>query len=182
MEATDWELLERSQSGDTQAFDMLVMRHSEGLFRTALGMVANHSDAQDVVQETFFAAYQQRKNFQQRSAVRTWLVGILIRQAALHHRKKYQRNQAPIDQENLAAIADERPQTLSSNTRTEAKLDIAELLKKLSPEHREVIVLRELENLSYEAIAELLAVPRGTIESRLFRARQLLRELVSRHE
>ena len=109
--------------------------------------------------------------------MRTWLVGILARQAARCVRGRVRRRALPLDA--LGEGSDEgRPeiQTPSPSGRLDARMDLVDMLATLSPEHREVIVLRELEGMSYDDMAGVLGVPRGTVESRLFRARGRLRE------
>ncbi|MCX5662305.1 MAG: RNA polymerase sigma factor [Planctomycetota bacterium] len=175
MDPTDRELVERARKGDHGAFDALVARHGPSLHRTAVMIVGqpghpgNAADAQDIVQETLLGAYRGLARFDGRSAVRTWLVGILVRQAALLKRR------AGRPTVSLDAVKVEPVAGGSGGEAADARLDLAALLAALSPEHREVIVLRELEGLSYDQIGELLGIARGTVESRLFRARQALR-------
>lgn len=176
MDLPDWDLVLRARSGDTDAFGVLVDRHAPALYRTAAALVSNAADAQDVVQETLLAAYQQVGRFEGRSSVRTWMVGILVRQAALHHRESSRRRVIPISPE--LADNDRGAATKDATGRADAKMDVARALASLSQEHREVLVLRELDGLTYDEIAAALKLPRGTIESRLFRARQALREVL----
>jgi RNA polymerase sigma-70 factor (ECF subfamily) len=107
--------------------------------------------------------------FRGESSVRTWLVAILVRRAAMMRRTASRRIRPVPMQEHDA------PQS-SSGGSTDARIDVMRMLGELSPEHREVIVLRELQQMSYEEIASLLDVPKGTVESRLFRAREELRK------
>jgi RNA polymerase sigma-70 factor (ECF subfamily) len=158
--------------GDEAAFRELVNRQSRYLYGIAYSMSGNAADAEDLVQETFVAVLNSA--FRGESAVRTWLVQILVRRAAMLRRSRKRRStwvQRDAATDN-AAVA---PRT-SGTAGAEAKLDLAVMLERLSPEHRQVIVLREIEGLSYEEIADALGVPRGTVESRLHRARADLRE------
>ena len=165
----DAELLRLSYAGDESAFRTLVDRHSRYLTGIARSLASNNAaDAEDLVQETFVAALTSR--FRGESAVRTWLVQILVRQAALLRRKRARERGTP------AARDTERSAPPESAT-TDARLDIAKMLEGLSDDQREVIVLRELEGMSYEEMAKTLHVPRGTIESRLHRARAALKQL-----
>jgi RNA polymerase sigma-70 factor, ECF subfamily len=167
----DVELLRRIGRGDEAAFRLLVDRHARYLYGIAASMLGDTADAEDVVQETFAAVLS--ANFRGESSVRTWLVQILVRQAALARRKR-RRPMASLDAGSTAAAETEARS--SEIAGAEAKLDLATMLKTLSPEHRQVIVLREVEQMSYDEIAETLSVPRGTVESRLHRARAELRE------
>lgn len=176
MDLPDWDLVLRARSGDSGAFGVLVDRHAPALFRAAAALVSNVADAQDVVQETLLAAYQQVGRFEGRSSVKTWMIGILVRQAALHHREAARRRVIPISPE--IADTDRGVATKDATGRADAKMDVAQALASLSQDHREVLVLRELEGMTYDEIAAALKHPRGTIESRLFRARQALREVL----
>ena len=176
----DRELLRLSVRGDDEAFKTLVDRHAPYLFGIAHGMTANPADAEDLVQETFLAASQ--GGYRGESAVRTWLVGILVRKVAMMRRTASRRGgrhaslSATREGSHEPAI-DVQARGSNPSAGAEAKLDLATMLSRLSDDHRAVIVLRELEGLSYEEMARALGVPRGTIESRLYRAREELRRL-----
>jgi len=159
---SDPELLEQIRRGNEPAFRELVNRHGRYLFGVAHSMCGNNADAEDVVQETLIAALN--GNFRGESSVRTWLVAILVKQAAMQRRKKRPERLAGDEQIKSAAAA------------SDAKMDLSVMLAALSPEHRQVIVLRELEKMSYQQIAEALDLPQGTVESRLHRAREELRK------
>jgi RNA polymerase sigma-70 factor (ECF subfamily) len=166
---SDVDLLARVRNGDAQAFAGLVHEHGRYLFGVARALVRDEQEAEDIVQETFAAVLI--SPYRGESALRTWLVGIVVRQAALARRRGWWRRFWPLH------APDERPATQPDPQRAiDARLDLAQLLDQLTPEHREVIVLRELEGMSYEQIAAMLKLPRGTVESRLHRARQQLRD------
>jgi RNA polymerase sigma-70 factor (ECF subfamily) len=165
---SDIELLRRIGHGAQDAFRELVNRHSRYLYGIAFSLTGNSTDAEDVVQETFIAVINSK--FRGESAVRTWLVQILIRRAAMLRRSK-RRSTTPLEGVNDASAMPAR-----GSGGSDARLDLAVMLEALSVEHRQVIVLRELEGMSYEEMAIALDVPRGTVESRLHRARNELRE------
>ncbi|HVT90919.1 MAG TPA: RNA polymerase sigma factor [Tepidisphaeraceae bacterium] len=166
---TDAELLEQTGRGEQAAFGELVNRHGRYLYGIARGLTGNNAaDAEDLVQETLIGVLNSR--FRGESAVRTWLVSILVRRAAMLRRSR-KRQAGWI--ENPAAEPAVRQQATGQS---EARLDLAMMLEALSPEHRQIIILRELEQMSYEEMAKELGVPRGTVESRLFRAREELRK------
>jgi len=162
------EFLRRLRSNDQAAFHELVDQFSQQLFRVAYSIGGNAADAEDVVQETFTAAFAGIGRFRGESSLKTWLMQILVRQSARLQRSRGRRLTIGIEK------SDEPVHDPASAT--ESRLDVIEMLQKLSPEHREVIVLRELQSMSYEEMAETLKIPRGTVESRLHRARQELRE------
>ncbi len=161
-------LLRRLRKGDESAYHELVDRFSGPLFRIAYSMVGNSADAEDVVQETFAAAFSGIERFRGESSLKTWLTQILVRQSARLHRSRGRRWTLPID-ETQHASGDEA-------AAADSRMDVIQMLQTLSPEHREVIVLRELQSMSYEEMSEALKIPRGTVESRLHRARTELRE------
>ena len=105
------------------------------------------------------------------SAVKTWLTRILLRQAAGQLRK---RKRLPVA--GLEAAEMEAPSAAAATDRSDTRMDLAAALADMSEEHRQVLVLRELQGLSYDEIARILSVPRGTVESRLFRARKAMQE------
>ena len=177
LEVTDAELVRRIRAGDGEAFRVLVERHSNSLFGLAYSLLGSAADAEDVVQETFLGAFRRLGAFEGRSAVKTWLTRILLNHASKLRRSRRVRKAESI--ESPAASADESLHTGSSATAVDSRVDVTKMLDALSPDHREVIVLRELEGLSYEEMAAALGVPRGTVESRLHRARQELKQRFS---
>ena len=174
MPESDNELLHRVRQGDTEAFHGLVERYAQYLYRVAYSLVGNAADAEDVLQETFAGAFKSAAGFRQQASVKTWLVRILIRQAARFRRSAGHR---PLSMHGAAGEAEAgRLSVPSPSAAVDRRLDVAEVLQTLSLEHREVLVLREFEQLSYEEMAQTLGVPPGTVESRLYRARQALKE------
>jgi RNA polymerase sigma-70 factor (ECF subfamily) len=166
-DAEDLRLLQRAGRGDSAAFHELVDRHASRLFRLAVSLVGNAADAEDILQEAFAGAFRGLRGFESRSSVKTWLTRILVIQAA-----KSRRSRKPTENIEQAAPA----ATGDAAAGVDARLDLQAALQKMSAEFREVIVLRELEQMSYEEIAATLEIPRGTVESRLHRARAQLRE------
>ena len=146
----------------------LFCRHAPSMRLAALWLVHNHADAEDVVQETFLAALRDWKSFRGECSPKTWLYRILTRKAARSWRRSCrQRLYRPVDPGTLAG----RGQT----SVVESNLDVALLLSAMPGDHRQVLVLRELQGFSCDEIARQLAIPRGTVESRLARAREKFR-------
>jgi RNA polymerase sigma-70 factor (ECF subfamily) len=167
--ADDPELLEQIGHGDHAAFKMLLDRHARYLFGIAHSLTNNASDAEDLIQETFAAVLNAK--FRGESSVRTWLVRILVNRAALLRRSRHRGSS------HLKIASEQMPvEQRSESSGVDAKLDLSAMLEQLSEEHRQVIILRELQGMSYEEMAQALDVPRGTIESRLHRAREELRK------
>ncbi len=167
---SDVELLRQVGHGAQDAFRELVNRHSRYLHGIASSLTGNSADAEDVVQETFVAVINSK--FRGESAVRTWLVQILIRRVAMLRRSK----RRAVASLTLASVNDAKAVVARGSGGSDARLDLAVMLQALSLEHRQVIVLRELQGMSYDEISTALGVPRGTVESRLHRARNELRE------
>jgi len=171
----DLSLLRRAAGGDGQAFSDLVERHAKSMYRLAYMLLGSNADAEDVLQETWTGVYKSLKRFEGRSTVRTWLTRILTTQVALWRRKRrggvISLDDAPTAEDD-ALPREER----SASRQSDWQADLEVALARLSLDHREVIVLREIEGFSYDEIAESLRVPRGTVESRLHRARGELRK------
>jgi RNA polymerase sigma-70 factor, ECF subfamily len=163
---SDPELLIKARRGDESAFHRLMDRHADRLFRLACSLVGSAADAEEVVQETFLGAFAAMGRFRQESSVRTWLTRICFNQAAALERRGRLRRTIPLNEQIES----------TSGKSADARLDVMEALDRLSAEHREVIVLRELERLSYSEISAVLQIPSGTVESRLHRARIELRD------
>jgi RNA polymerase sigma-70 factor (ECF subfamily) len=187
LEVSDLELVRSAVAGDDGAFHALVDRHAKALFRAALSLSRNRADAEDLFQETLVAAFRGLKNFAGRSSVKTWLLKILTRQAYKSWtRAKLRRSTLSIDameageRQPNGISPDAALATEGATSNIERRIDVMELLQHLTEAHREVLVLREIQGLSYDEIAEVLGVPRGTVESRLFRARAEFRERFSR--
>ena len=167
---TDSELVSQARRGSPAAFHQLVDRYGAALFGLACRLVGNEADAQDVMQEMLTGAFRGLSAFRHQSSVKTWLTQILVRQAARHHRDAARYRLKLHDQAPPARLSDQK--------RADVRMDLDEAIAALSHEHREVIVLRELQGLSYDEIAAVLNLPPGTVESRLFRARRELRDLL----
>lgn len=177
MPEADADLLQGARHGDQRALHELVDRHAQRLFGLACSLVGNAEDAEDVVQETFLGALKGIRSFRGLSSVGTWLTSILLKQAARHHRGRARRWTLPLEggPEASEARPDRRGHGLAGQS-MDVRMDVTAALAGLSAEHREVVVLREFQGMSYAEMAEVLDVPLGTVESRLFRARQELKE------
>jgi len=174
---TDQDLVERARRGDQTAAHEIVDRYATELYRLAVSMVGNAADAEDVLQETFAGAFRSLPSFEGRSSLKTWLTRILVRQAARCHRSRGARKALSLDElseASRAALAGGKPNPSTDDL--DIRMDVLSALDTLSPEHREVVVLRELQEMSYQEIADVLGLPQGTVESRLFRARRQLAE------
>jgi RNA polymerase sigma-70 factor, ECF subfamily len=182
----DARLIADCLQGNAAAFGVLVRRHQDRLFNTVYRLVDNAEDAQDVVQEAFLSAYQSLHSFHGDSAFFTWLYRIAVNTAISHRRK--QRAMVRIDgsRDGEAAIDPLDPSETNrpgfALEQVEQEQRVARALARLSPEHRAVLVMKDMEGQKYETMADVLGVPIGTIRSRLHRARLELREILERGE
>lgn len=186
MSADDYRLIDACLQGDTEAFGLLVRRYQDRLYHTVYRLVENAEDALDVVQEAFINAYQSLDSFKGDSLFFTWLYRIAVNSAISLRRKR--RVVLSIDGlregEPGADPADPSEITQPGHglEQKEQERRIKRALARLSPEHRAVLVMKDMEGQKYEAMAEVLQVPIGTIRSRLHRARLELRELLEQEE
>jgi RNA polymerase sigma-70 factor (ECF subfamily) len=174
------ELVQASAGGDRKAFHSLVDRYAPELTRLARSLSRTRSDAEDVVQETFIGAYRSAARFDGRASVRTWLTRILVRQAAkAWNKNRRQRETQRLDGVEGSDGAWQRPDGSSglagSTSSVDRRIDLQQIIATLGEDHRQVIVMREIDGLSYAEISDALGVPQGTVESRLHRARAELR-------
>lgn len=170
MPVPDLELVRQAGQGNDTAFHELVDRYANDLFKLAYSLTGNADDAEDILQETFLGAFEHVRSFKAKASVKTWLIRILVKQVAKYHRYWRIRKTTPIDE------IPEISKKVEPARGHELRMDMKTMISTLSPEHREVIVLRELQGYSYKEIAAILGIAEGTVESRLFRARQDLRE------
>ncbi|MCU0702851.1 MAG: sigma-70 family RNA polymerase sigma factor [Fimbriiglobus sp.] len=172
-------------AGNSAAFGELVARYQDRLFNVAYRVLDNTEDAADVVQEVFVNAYQSLRAFKGDSELFTWLYRIAFNTAISFKRRR--RRVMRIDGTSDDGGLD--PEDRSLDTAPEAQLErtedervLAEAMAKLSPEHRTVLVLKDIDGLKYEDIAEVMGVPIGTVRSRLHRARLELKSLLDPDE
>lgn len=176
----DASLIAATLAGDTAAFGQLVGEYQDRLYNSLLRVLGSAEDAADIVQDAFVQAYTKLDTFRGTSAFYTWLYRIAFNLAMSHARKG--RKATSLD--GLKAIAGDEPMDGQPTAETGVLMQeraalVHVALAELNLEHRQIIVLREIDGLSYDEIAEILSVPVGTVRSRLFRARLELRELLA---
>jgi RNA polymerase sigma-70 factor (ECF subfamily) len=186
--AEDRVLIEAAQRGDRAAFRTLVERHQRRAFSIAVGLVRDENDAREIVQEAFLRVYKGLATFEGSSSFFTWLYRI-VTNLSIDLIRKPGRKVAELD-EGRSLDEDERSSLptlarvdgadpLDVVRRKEIAARIHAALEALPPYHRDVILLREVEGLSYEEMAEAMGVSKGTIMSRLFHARQKLQKALA---
>jgi RNA polymerase sigma-70 factor (ECF subfamily) len=172
----DLALARRIRSGDGAAFDELVDRFSHDLFSAAVSLLGRVADAEDLVQDTLLDAFRRIGSYEGRASLKTWLLRIVFYKGTKARAYRRIRRMKPIDAPGPDDDADRQLHSPHTAAAVESKVDVMDMLATLSTEHREVLVLRELQKMSYDEIAEVLSLPPGTVESRIFRARQELKK------
>jgi RNA polymerase sigma-70 factor (ECF subfamily) len=173
----DHELVARARGGDREAFRLLVERYEGRAYAIAYGFVGHREDARDIVQEAFLKAYRTLGGFRGDSSFYTWLYRIVVNLAIDHRRRE-----RPVPLEQPERLADTRGEGPADQTyRGELREAIRAAVDALPAEQRRVIILRELEGLSYAEIADTEQVPIGTVMSRLFYARRKLQAALGRY-
>jgi len=178
--ATDKEIIERVKGGEKEAYDLLVLKYQQRVINLISRFVKNHSDALDVSQETFIKAYRALPNFRGESAFYTWLYRIAVNTAKNHltvqSRKitKSDYDVADIEQIEGSMSLTEQTTPESLLVKDELQETILKTIENLPEDLKSAIMLREIEGLSYEEIAQVMECPVGTVRSRIFRAREMI--------
>ncbi len=183
MNTDDRRLIAECLQGRSAAFGEIVRRYQDRLYNAIYRVVDNADDAYDVVQDAFLNAYQSLNSFKGDSEFFTWLYRIAFNTAITLKRKRRAgvRLDWDHDQHGLEPVDESAYSTPGANLeRTEEEAILQAALNRLSPEHRSVLVLKDIDGQKYEEIAEILHVPIGTIRSRLHRARVELRDLLEK--
>ena len=188
----DRALVERTRAGDKEAFDLLVRRYQGWVFTLAVRMLGDRAEAEDMAQEIFLKAYRGLKKFKGASRFSTWLYAI-----ASHHclsqvaaRRRRPRHGYPGSHPDRSAtdtpsaverLVDQAPRADTLLERTDLVRLVQTELANLSPEHRIILVLRDIQGMSYEELAQTLRIEVGTVRSRLHRARMEMRARLTPH-
>ena len=177
----DAELVARVQRGDKQAFDLLVLKYQRKIMRLLSRMIRDPGEIKDVAQEAFIKAYRALPQFRGESAFYTWLYRIAINTARNWLAQNNRRPSTPSAQENEDGETFDATDNLTDSSNPESEMasrQIAETVNKamndLPEELRNAIVMREIDGMSYEDIAESMSCPIGTVRSRIFRAREAI--------
>ena len=174
MNTDDAELAARARDGDSKAFTELVSRHQDRVFRFVFRMTGSREEAMDIAQETFMKAWQAMPRWRAEAQFGTWLLQIARNGALDVLRRSSVVGFEPLDDELPIADPSPTPEERVQAWRLVESVDAA--LRALPIEHREVLLLREVENLSYGEIAATLGLAEGTVKSRIARARAALLE------
>lgn len=177
--AEDQELIAECLAGDTEAFGALVVRYQDRLYNTLVNVLGSAEEARDVAQDAFVHAFQKLQSFRGRAAFYSWLFRIAFN-AAISRKRKVRRPSGSVDASREGGGVD--PPDLRSDIEPSFPLEQAErqalvrkALAEISEEFRTALVLKEMDGLKYEEIAEIMNCPIGTVRSRIHRARTELR-------
>jgi RNA polymerase sigma-70 factor (ECF subfamily) len=179
------ELVTELQAGSDSAFDYLVTYYHSSVFNLVYGILSDRADAADVTQEVFLQVFRGIRGFRGGSSLKTWLYRISVRQA-LNHRRwcwRHHRMQTSIDTQDsehnaVLELKDEEATPYEQCAAHETQITVRRALASVPPVFRSAVILRDLEGLSYEEIAEVLEVSVGTVKSRIMRGRRMLKEIL----
>ena len=175
---TDEELVHRAQNGDSAAFDEIVERHKGAVFRASLAALRNREDAEDVTQETFITAFRKLDTFRGESQLRTWLSRIAWNRSMDQRRRGRFRSFLHLDEPHAMELAtpeaDPERATLARSVHARVRREIDLLPENL----RDTLLLASGGDLDYASIGEMLGVREGTVKSRVFEARAMLRTML----
>jgi RNA polymerase sigma-70 factor (ECF subfamily) len=173
------ELVARLRRGDLRAFEELVITYQHRVFGVALRMLGNRAEAEEIAQETFLRAHRALPEFRGEARLGTWLYAIASR-LCLNRLATPERRLARADDAALAAAPGHEPDAAAALERSELEAAVRDAIAALPDERRIVVILRDLEGLSYEEIGEVLDLEPGTVRSRLHRARMDLKAKLER--
>lgn len=170
------QLIQAALSGESQAFGQLVERYQDRLYTAMINVVGSADEAEDVVQEAFIQAYIKLDTFQMHSRFFTWLYRIAFNYALSRRRKN--RGQVSLDQTRESTgnePTDYREGPDANIQRSESIHLLRKAMDRMTEDHKAILVLREMQGMSYESISEILSIEIGTVRSRLNRARAQLK-------
>ena len=179
------QLIRRAQQGDNVAFEELLLLHQKKVYNLCLRMSANPDDALDLSQEAFLRAWRSLGQYQFEASFSTWLFRLTSNICIDFLRRKKRRQETSLtesyddsDEGAELSVPDAQPGPEQQAMTNETKIELARAMEQLSPEHREILQLRVIEDLQYEQIADILGVRVGTVKSRLARAHLSFRKIL----
>jgi len=183
---TDMQLVHQFVGGDESAFVEIMRRYQAKIFAVAQSLLHNHADAEEITQDTFVRAHRNLPRFRGDSSLATWLHRIAVNLARNRYWYFFRRRRhatlsldCPIGADGDATLADlfsaDSPDPARETSREEFACLVAACMEKLDPPHRQILTLRNLQNRSYDEIAQELGINPGTVKSRIARARERLR-------
>ncbi|HEY0760744.1 MAG TPA: sigma-70 family RNA polymerase sigma factor [Pyrinomonadaceae bacterium] len=184
--STDEIIVERALTGDAEAFGEIVRRWERRIFALTYGMLGREEDARDATQETFLAAFRNLRGFRGEAKVSSWLHRIAVNQCISRQRRSKVRSESPLEDENEAGAASfAMPLSYSPARVVEGRQETAAVrraINSLPIELRQVVVMKEFEELTFREIADVLDLPLSTVKSRLYTALKQLQMRLQKFE
>jgi RNA polymerase sigma-70 factor (ECF subfamily) len=169
--------------GVEEAFEILIHRYEQPVYNLVCRLLNDPSDAADIVQEVFLKVFRNIGSFRGNSSLKTWIYRIAVNEAYNHRRwfSRHQRQEVALGREDglpsyADSVADPAPTPFDQAAGHETRALVEKALEKLNPKFRAAVVLRDIEDLSYEEIAAVLEISLGTVKSRILRGREALRK------
>lgn len=186
----DAEIVSLCKKGNVDAFETLVIKHQKKMLNIAYRIVGNYEDACEVVQDAFVSAYKSIKTFEEKSRFSTWLYTIVINlsrnrlkqiKTQIHHEKFSLDDPILTDNGNIKAeLASNEPSVIEKLEKRDIRQKVQSCISSLDNEFREVLVLRDIQGFSYDEIGVMLRIAEGTVKSRLFRARDAVKNCLKK--
>ncbi len=184
------ELIALCRKGDVDAFEILVKNHQKKMFNIAFRITGSMEDASEVIQDAFVSAYKNLKRFEERSRFSTWIYAITVNTARNRLTQIRARSRHETDSLDDPSSVDEKmtkwqpasddPSALDTLIKRDQQKSVQECLNRLEQDFREVIVLRDIQGFSYEEISVMLSIAAGTVKSRIFRAREAIKDCLKK--
>ncbi|MCC7497346.1 MAG: sigma-70 family RNA polymerase sigma factor [Bryobacterales bacterium] len=182
----DQQLTERLRAGDEEAYETLIARFEQPVYNLVCRLLSDPSDAIDVVQEVFLKVFRSIGSFRGQSTLRTWIYRIAVNEAYNHQRwfSRHRRQEVGLEKDDERGcyqdlLPDQGISPFDQLLGHETQALIEEALQQLNPKFRTAVVLRDIEDLSYEEISEILGISLGTVKSRILRGREALRRCLA---
>lgn len=182
----DARLLRGLRAGIESAYEELLTRYQQPIYGIVYRLLGDQNDACDVVQEIFLKVFRSVHSFKERSSLRTWIYRIAVNEAHNHRRwfSRHRKREVAIDREDgeygtFEIAPDPGPSPFDVALDRETHVLIERALEEISPVFRTVVILRDIEGLGYEEIADILQISLGTVKSRILRGREALRRVLS---
>jgi RNA polymerase sigma-70 factor (ECF subfamily) len=174
----DNKLVDQAQKGDREAFELIVKRYEQKVFHLAYGFVQDRAAADDLAQEVFIKAYFSLPKFRYESGFGTWLYRITVNHIKDFLRKTARKKEVPLEEfeEGLFALDDETRKKEEEQTKERKRKVVLRVLQALPQKYQMILTLRDIRGFSYDEIADVLKISPGTVDSRLHRARKILRK------
>ncbi|OGW32726.1 MAG: hypothetical protein A2X59_12090 [Nitrospirae bacterium GWC2_42_7] len=190
MNDEDQEIVLLCKKGDLNAFESLVIKHQKKMFNIAYRIAGNYEDAAEIVQDAFLSAYKSIKNFEGKARFSTWLYTIVVNLSKNRLRQtQTQSMHEPVSFDDPVPVKDgyvnaepvsDNPSALEELEKREVQQKVNDCIDTLDTEFREVLVLRDIQGFSYIEISAMLKIAEGTVKSRLFRAREAMKNCLKK--